>query len=908
MMTTKQLKDLTANQGTKAQFDYVIARSIPQTSISLGVLALDENNVVRVHEIDLDTVTSGQNASRFKKAYSEGSVVLMFSENAKPTAMDDDYPWMVNIAGIQHKKLGTKVEGFELDLRVESEHGEVSETKLVDGYLIDNIYSLQLSGLLGEFSKLLDPLCGKEGFFVELVAVTTRRPGFHDNAVSKLLQLSYSSVSQIRKGDADAVVIKNYDKESTVKSLHSTKMAATLNIDYSDFIKKSGTDNVFVTAKMSPRFRLANSSGYDLPLFDGYKFKSKSTKEFKFETLDKDGNIVVETVIGKVMNFENGKKHLILPKDFTVTKEHDVHISVFAAENNGMTMENRAVMIDAPKTDGMVYIDPSLSKRIAKLMGDGRKFYSSVQFRFTPYVKGLMMTVPDLIKSLGFEMVIFDGAFKADIDRFYENNEFDFSVLNVNRRAMVNPIGRISNQAVGNIINTMSKGSNLRGENEKIWKDIFSLDRDAVFAEFKGQVEEDSEDDESAMPVDTDDLTRLLVSTNVDAALKSAALRNKIKSFMRGKFEKYERGQFFNVNNAQIGYLSADPLAVVDYMKEGYIGIVSRPEMDKGIAPENCVVPIAVLKENEENVKSKVLVPHNGAVGTVRYPMLHVEESRKLNATATPEGYLDNSQSYAQRYEKAVKAGFFEGCIVFSLFDMNPEAMSGADYDGDTCLIILSNDFLQSMKQQPLFLDYSIIESANGSELVSGCPFTSEMIDTFPAFYFKENELTFIKENNIKVTPTKVIINSEVYAANKLRCDWVIDKATRYQLIKSLTGNDIGLYTNVSATISEAQQEATRDLAITAIKENKKLAEFLELEALGLDKLKAYMAMAIRWEIDKAKHGGAFLDKMPFVTHLATNNKEFKNPDALFSRLGSLEDEYGVSLFRLFEERALPTI
>ena len=52
------------------------------------------------------------------------------------------------------------------------------------------------------------------------------------------------------------------------------------------------------------------------------------------------------------------------------------------------------------------------------------------------------------------------------------------------------------------------------------------------------------------------------------------------------------------------------------------------------------------------------------------------------------------------------------------------------------------------------------------------------------------------------------------------------------------------------------------------------------------------MAAAIRWEIDKAKHGGAFMDHLPFL-HLMVDGAEDRE------EVKEIEDKFGISLTRL---------
>ena len=128
----------------------------------------------------------------------------------------------------------------------------------------------------------------------------------------------------------------------------------------------------------------------------------------------------------------------------------------------------------------------------------------------------------------------------------------------------------------------------------------------------------------------------------------------------------------------------------------------------------------------------------------------------------------------------------------------------------------------------------------------------------------------------------------------------------------TLSGNDIGRYTNINATImalienlqasrqeiiAMAQyiatlprtQEVAADLA-QLIEQNNRLKQ----EIAGYKKLTLLMACGIRWEIDKAKHGGAYHKHLPFFNLF---DPEKKNAD--IEAVRQMETSFGISLERL---------
>ncbi len=122
----------------------------------------------------------------------------------------------------------------------------------------------------------------------------------------------------------------------------------------------------------------------------------------------------------------------------------------------------------------------------------------------------------------------------------------------------------------------------------------------------------------------------------------------------------------------------------------------------------------------------------------------------------------------------------------------------------------------------------------------------------------------------------------------------------------NLVGNDIGRYTNINASImtladmlnSRVLKIKDKALEVLAAGDEQgaqllaMVAQNLKAEAEGYESLAFYMAAAIRWEIDKAKHGGAYKKQMRFL-------EVFEAEDPLTREdVRALETEYNISLER----------
>jgi hypothetical protein len=126
----------------------------------------------------------------------------------------------------------------------------------------------------------------------------------------------------------------------------------------------------------------------------------------------------------------------------------------------------------------------------------------------------------------------------------------------------------------------------------------------------------------------------------------------------------------------------------------------------------------------------------------------------------------------------------------------------------------------------------------------------------------------------------------------------------------NLESNDIGRFTNIGASVMsmrsylsdkmtevgfEMQNMLLAEDYVTLVTLNEAYAS-LKKEMEGYDKLSILIACAIRWEIDKAKHGGAYRSHLPFLEIF----DGFKKGDVIKQKaLESYEDRFSISLERL---------
>ena len=236
-------------------------------------------------------------------------------------------------------------------------------------------------------------------------------------------------------------------------------------------------------------------------------------------------------------------------------------------------------------------------------------------------------------------------------------------------------------------------------------------------------------------------------------------------------------------------------------------------------------------------------------------------------------------------------SGYIQGVAIYSIWDMNAEGQSGADYDGDLTVVTKNPHIVNNLSPSDLFLDYSIIEQEDGTETVlDGCPFPGSDFDL--ASLVRPAELKWMREHDVVLSRGGISGPAELSNTP----NWVnlVAGLSARVARATLVSNDIGRLTNISLTISHivSMLKATHSqlLAVTEL-DVEPAVSAIRQEIAGYNKLNMLLAVAIRWEVDKAKHGGAYMKKMPFLEALLDKVE--------LDELIEFENKYGISLQRL---------
>lgn len=555
----------------------------------------------------------------------------------------------------------------------------------------------------------------------------------------------------------------------------------------------------FDAKKAATRVELSNSAGTQTDLFAGYTFFSKSIKDFDY---------FGEAVFAEVVCLKHATKEDIiiafLPEDFTVRTEETV--LMMKQDKRGSHFELLASEFDKPASDGTLLADPRLMRTI------GLKGAATV--RSTPVLKGLLAQFPGLKRQLGFDLVVFGGAIKADPIPYFQSNEMNFFILSEARthdKGSVDLARQVALRTFG--------AKNLKEAHDKVTA-LTEAVESLNIAEVEKYIhlgKEASEVEENEDPMVLD-----LFNANRELFLKDDSQRRRLRTYLRKQISKYQYGKKVILEDAVWRHMISDPYAMVHYLKQGKLGVVRETEEKKGI--------VGIRRDSGLTFyKGKLM---EGNVVLYRSPFLHEFEARKLNLG----NVTTQSMEYYNRHAK-----YFTGLMVFSIWDMHAEGMSGADYDGDQCIVTWNTSVVENTPNHPLFLDYSVINDT----IVGGVPFKAGKDVDYS--FFTEGDVDFLNRKGISFNA-----QGTFFVATGLKLTWKIEellwKASAYISMQMLTQNMVGMLTNASDTVIEY---------MTTVTDKKAIAK--------LDKLSLFLAAGVRWEVDKPKHGGAFYDALPFL-------------------------------------------
>lgn len=547
-------------------------------------------------------------------------------------------------------------------------------------------------------------------------------------------------------------------------------------------------------------------------------------------------------------------------------------------------------------TDGGAIFDADF---IAPLLENG-KFVNRVrngrlrgythQFREKHQNKGLDVVSEWVKKLTGLDIILFAGARKTDLLSMLEAGEqLEYHVMLVASTFKEDSVASISAQAMNNLNINHELLIKLATENvEKAKQDLNNVEK---------------RDEAIAMIKDGKDVVDMLSAKNVLSKPfgieKFVAVNPIVWKDLYAKLEinaeildyiKTHKGGYL-YTNAKNNYMFSDLYAILKAVQDRTFVI-----KEEHCAAKKGEVILPMMDKNGRRYF------YEGEIMSIRSPHVVNDETQFADAI-DPVQYAESvhNTEMAEFWAYQLEKGYLDGVTFFSCLDIMVMASSGADFDGDTSLIVLKKEIIDAVNHTPQYVNFHTLTDedkpgygtanvdtsnwayelnvdgtitggwtlngklatekqkaaaeAEGLQLKrsmisseifgEGCPWK----DPKPAAAFPLPEGIYQDGYKIYV-PEEKVDTKEAYKA------WV--DSMHVVIRDSISSSDIGQTSNIVMAITNAINyvEILREKAIAEDKPNSVMAYNSELKYLTNMR---EVFVAITWYvIDAAKHGGAY--------------------------------------------------
>lgn len=653
------------------------------------------------------------------------------------------------------------------------------------------------------------------------------------------------------------------------------KHAKELKFFIEAYAKLSEDNQITVQTGLASRLKMAASSGKKIDLFDDLEFMSVEPLYFS--------GFGDDEVVGQHYKFKDGNKIIekaVFFDDFEVKLEQEIIAPSFNTESEEgkerIGIIKRLARVIKVATDGSMYADSDMMLALG--------FTRDLQVRVTPVIKGMMNMVKDLKKDLGFDFVYFGGAVKGDPSPYFKSSQIEMFVLGEARLETDQSelFLMLSNQMVRELEKINGKTLDVFERDSKtILEKAFNQDIDALKV-FVGLEEErgNTLTEEERRILDEENMTAELFFRNAGLFMESSGFMKRLSDFIRKSTQDIENAGRYYAKDATFRHMVSDPLEVVRHMKKGRMAFDATTSNDmKGIAPNHVVT--SIYKDGQYSIDYRKAV-----LG--RFPNLHHLEIQTVNVDEN----LFLSREMETKYLGQFTRGKHQGVIYYSLYDMVAEGQSGADFDGDETVVIRNPEITSLVEPKAKFLDYSYLDG----ELVEGVPWKEDNFTKLEDI-IEEESYNNLMAAGVEYHEGTFTLDKELLKNEDVE-EAIIETIIKLDGMNNASPN-VGLFTNIGSFVMELETLLLekRDQVISAGDMN--LVELINEEIRGYKRLAFFMTLAVRWEIDKPKHGGQFMKEMEFLNAFISP-KEHKDLDNLLS----FEKEYGIKLLRLFEPYA----
>ncbi|UOE58228.1 hypothetical protein IRB79_26705 (plasmid) [Cytobacillus oceanisediminis] len=595
---------------------------------------------------------------------------------------------------------------------------------------------------------------------------------------------------------------------------------------------------VMDVAKAYKRFMLAASNGQkaDKGLL------SRFSKNIKVEEFKKDVNgLEVKYVV--ITNSKDEKITMAFTKDFTarIPEGQDFLLNVLDENNALVNIEtfkhwDNPAAVEALLTRNLTDGGGWASLRIVNELREAGilNSFDAFQTRISHTIKGAVIAYEELCGLFGADLVITEGMVKAE-DIVTDIRENGFQLFVVGQRKDGNDGLWLASQA------TQQMGLDL----EELKR---SVDESVAFAEkaMDEQLSSDlltmmnAADEEAENEFAAFDYLRL--AEEFGDVLDEQYIKDEIVSLTIKKLNKLLDGKMF-IQNGRVRYMFSDPVAIYNAAKAGRYEVLAE---DAVLNPYEAVLPSK--KDGEAFMET-------GDFLSNRYPITVTHEIPVVTAVDAPE--------YAQH----VEAGLWQGCIFFDVFSWVVAQQAGADHDGDSASVVKEEmlvnarlgfelGFFGNNEVLPFIDAYVKYEDGEAVEFGTGCP-------TYVTEVAKKNQKVneAMEKNGFAIEGNSIIFdpaefegeNGDVRRREFLE---IVAEMSQEITVNTIETSLIGVIANRAMILT--------DLLTRSVLTGEERV-IVELDLL-------FLTTAGRWEIDRPKHGGAYLE-MPRIKELFANFK-----------------------------------
>lgn len=471
--------------------------------------------------------------------------------------------------------------------------------------------------------------------------------------------------------------------------------------------------------------------------------------------------------------------------------------------------------------DGNLYYNERVYNALSEEFGVK---VGACQVRITPFSKGLAVYIPNLEKYFDEDIVILKSSCKGNYKYIIEDHDVVFRIVLFNKPGYLKKkYVNLPYQFVH--IMKLSTEDMIKLVEPHLKRVADMLEDPALIGEYLGleslnNINDLSESDQEDL------LNKTLVSTLAQFVYyapftyKDAHMKRLVLKTLKDLVKEWSYGSIPVEGNYR--FMVHDPYPILEALASRGTKNEKRDSEGRLLVREDRGLKagtVFMMERDGYHIK-------RGKVALFRNPAITKGEAALVTCAAP------------QNYVQATARGAFENVVVMSLHDFNTVRQGGADFDGDTTLPLDNPIIVEAVekvnKVKPAILDLYFEERDGQIVFGEGCPWESNLGMNFDYAFYKEEYGDKTKH--------------EIYELMK---EFVV---------RNMKPNKIGFMTNIATKLADA----VRAMGYRLKEENLSNSEKKEL-IMKIKKFESWidlLRLVQGWEIDRAKHGGAYEDEL----------------------------------------------